>query len=411
MALTLAMPGVAADVIHPSSDSAPSATQDQQDLLKRLGIDRWHSADFRGQGVKVAILDTGFRGYRDFLGKALPADVKARSFRSDGNLEARDSQHGIMCGELLHTMVPEAQLFLANWDADRPEQFLAAVRWVREQGARVISCSVIMPSWSDGEGNGKTHEALRKLLGTDSFSNDALCFASAGNTAQRHWSGALNEAPDHYHLWASEHTDNPLTPWGTDQVSVELCWPAGTDLALAVRDSDSGDEVAAPVVHRDTDRSTASVRFNPDARHSYQVVVKHVSGPSGTFHLTALGSGLKYATAGGSIPFPADGPEVIAVGAIDADGHRQSYSSCGPNSKCPKPDVVAVVPVPTTVRERSFGGTSAAAPQAAAFAALIWSRHPDWTSDKVRQTLQQSAVDLGPPGHDFETGYGMIRLP
>src|SRR5437870_1257038 len=41
--------------------------------LARLGADRWHTAGHRGRGVKIAILDTGFRGYRDALGKALPA--------------------------------------------------------------------------------------------------------------------------------------------------------------------------------------------------------------------------------------------------------------------------------------------------------------------------------------------------
>jgi hypothetical protein len=29
----------------------------------------------------------------------------------------------------------------------------------------------------------------------------------------------------------------------------------------------------------------------------------------------------------------------------------------------------------------------------------------------VRQALRAAALDLGPPGHDCETGYGMIRLP
>jgi len=410
LALGLVVPSFAADVVSPSRDTGtPAPSQDLKELLKRLGADGWHSADCRGKGVTVAILDTGFRGYRNYLGKALPADVKAHSFRDDANLEARDSQHGILCGELVHELAPDAELLFANWDPDRPDEYLAAVRWVREQGARVLSCSVIMPSWSDGEGNGKIHDELRKLLAAGS--NDALCFASAGNTAQRHWSGTLNEASDHYHVWESEHTENPLAPWGTDQVSVELCWKPGSDLALIVRDTETGEEAARSIVHRDTDRCTAVVRFTPDSRHSYNVLVKHVDGAAGTFHLTALGSGLKYATSAGSIPFPGDGNEVIAVGAVDTDGHRLAYSSCGPNSKSPKPDLVAVVPVPTSIREHTFGGTSAAAPQAAAIAALLWARHPDWNAEKVRATLQKSAVDLGPPGHDFETGYGLIHLP
>ena len=49
--------------------------------LARLGVDHWHSRGQRGRGVKVAILDSGFRGYRAQLGRALPAHVSVRSFR------------------------------------------------------------------------------------------------------------------------------------------------------------------------------------------------------------------------------------------------------------------------------------------------------------------------------------------
>src|SRR5690242_130544 len=48
------------------------------EYLNILGAGRWHKLGFRGQGVKVAVLDSGFRGYRDFLGKGLPAHVHAK---------------------------------------------------------------------------------------------------------------------------------------------------------------------------------------------------------------------------------------------------------------------------------------------------------------------------------------------
>ncbi|HEV3238148.1 MAG TPA: S8 family serine peptidase, partial [Gemmataceae bacterium] len=158
-------------------------------------------------------------------------------------------------------------------------------------------------------------------------------------------------------------------------------------------------------------RSCAVVRFNPQAGHTYHLKIKQVAGKRGDFHLVVLGGGLKYATAAGSIPFPGDGQEVIAVGAVDEEGRRQPYSSCGPNSCRPKPDLVAVVPFTSLCRARPFAGTSAAAPQAAGLAALLWSRHPNWTAAQVRQTLQESACDLGPKGHDCETGYGCVALP
>ncbi len=104
------------------------------EMFHLLGTPGWHSAGHRGRGVKVAILDSGFCGYRAHLGKALPARVTVHSFRHDGNLEARNSQHGVLCGEVVHALAPEAELLLANWETDRPEQFLEAVRWARNQG-------------------------------------------------------------------------------------------------------------------------------------------------------------------------------------------------------------------------------------------------------------------------------------
>src|SRR5205823_2698255 len=140
--------------------------RERQACLARLGVDRWHAQRFRGKGITIAILDSGFRDYRAFLGKGLPDRISVQSFRADKNLGARDSQHGILCGEVIHAIAPEAELLFANWEADRPETFLEAVRWARQQGARLLSCSVIMPSWSDGEGGGAVHERLAGVLGS-----------------------------------------------------------------------------------------------------------------------------------------------------------------------------------------------------------------------------------------------------
>src|SRR5437899_14698 len=97
----------------------PNPALQRRRHLANLGVDSWHAAGYRGRGVKIALLDSGFRGYKRFLGTALPDRVTVHSFRGDGNLEAKDSQHGILCAEVLHALAPEAELLLANWEADR----------------------------------------------------------------------------------------------------------------------------------------------------------------------------------------------------------------------------------------------------------------------------------------------------
>ena len=392
---------------------APSADPVHQRAvhLAQLGVQRWHDAGYRGKGVKIAILDTGFHGYRGYLGKGLPAEVQTHCCRSDGNLEARESMHGVLCAEVLHAIAPEAQVLLATWEPDSYEHFLEAARWARSQGARIISCSVIMPSWSDSEGNGPVHEALKRIVGSGEGKEDLVCFASAGNTARRHWSGPFREGDNHFQEWQPGSTENAVWPWGSDRVSVELCCPPGSRYRLEVDDATAGSVVGQSNTPAEASRCCAVVRFNPTSGHRYHVRVQLLQGPAKPFHLVALGGDLKYATHQGSIPFPGDGAEVVAVGAVDAAGQRAPYSSCGPNSPCPKPDLVAPVPFPSWCRDRPFTGTSAAAPQAAGIAALCWARHPDWTAEQIRDALRRWARDLGPPGHDWETGYGMVMLP
>jgi hypothetical protein len=396
---------------EPVKSPRPAADARLHDFLARLGVDRWHRAGFRGRGVKVAILDAGFRGYRSFLGKTLPPHVTTHSFRLDGDLEGKASDHGVRCAEVVHALAPDAELLFLNWEPERPEQFLKAVRWAREQGARVVSCSLIMPSWSDGEGGGQVHRSLNRAVGPGDRPGDVLFFSSAGNLAQRHWTGKSHDDGQGFHEWRPGRLSNPVTPWGTGRVSVELYGQAGADYVLYVYDGSTMIGLGRSTAGNVSNSSAAVVHFWPQTQRHYQVRVRLMHGSPGPFHVIVLGGGLGRTTAGGSICFPADGPEVIAMGAVDPQGRRMEYSCCGPNSPRPKPDFVAPVPFPLTGPRPPFGGTSAAAPQGAALAALWLSRHPDWTAQKVRAAMRTSARDLGPPGHDFETGYGMVIVP
>jgi hypothetical protein len=409
-----------AEEATPDCGHAPRSANPLRQLarhLARLGADRWHNDGFRGRGVKIAVLDAGFHGYKACLGGCLPAQVTAHSFRGDGNLQARDSRHGVLCAEVIHALAPDAELLLANWDSDRPDEFLRAVAWAREQGAKILSCSLIMPSWSDGEGGGAVDQTLAHLLGEGQAPGDMLCFASAGNTAQRHWCGLFNPNETGLHQWQPGKTANNLKPWSNARVAVELYGPADVPFEVEVTDKTTATRVGrasvCPVLPG-SDAGSAIVRFLPRPRHTYQVQVRcaHVpASPAGRFHLVALGGNLEFATCEGSISCPADAPAVLAVGAVDGAGRRLYYSSCGPNSRQPKPDLVAEVPFPSLWRSRPFSGTSAAAPQAAGLAALLWSKKPSWTAGRVRAALLDAACDLGPPGHDCETGFGRIALP
>ena len=382
--------------------------------MKRMGVSAWHAHGWRGRGLKVAVLDSGFRGYKAHLGAALPRGIKVRSFRFDGDLEGKDSQHGILCAEVIHALAPEAELLLANWEPERPDQFLAAVRWARREGARILSCSIIMPTWSDCEGHGRVHEELKRLLASDEKTGDALFFASAGNTAQRHWSGPFRDGGDGHHVWKVEERevrrDNVIFPWGRERVSVELCCPSESGFELIVSDLATAKVVGRSISKEVAGAASAVVAFVPEGKHEYQARVRRVRGTAGPFHLVVLGGRLGHASSPGSIAFPGDGSEVIAVGAVDASGRRLPYSSCGSKITGTKPDFVATVPFPSSWRARPFAGTSAAAPQVSALAALLWSRHLDWNAARIRTALESAARPCAANSPTWETGRGLLRL-
>ena len=75
-----------------------------------------------------------------------------------------------------------------------------------------------------------------------------------------------------------------------------------------------------------------------------------------------------------------------------------------------KPEIVAPDGVTTTVPGFSnFFGTSAAAPHAAGVAALLLDLKPFLTPTQIYKTLENTAVNVGAPGFDNDSGFGLIQ--
>ncbi|HJP32346.1 MAG TPA: S8 family serine peptidase [Candidatus Latescibacteria bacterium] len=127
------------------------------------------------------------------------------------------------------------------------------------------------------------------------------------------------------------------------------------------------------------------------------------------------------------ITAPADGPGVLAVGAVHpVNASLAQFSSRGPTADGRiKPDVVApgqqIVTVsglgagagaePFSLREyRRLSGTSFSAPIVSGACALLLQLHPDWSPAQVAEALRSTATDLGPAGPDTLFGWGMIDV-
>jgi hypothetical protein len=111
---------------------------------------------------------------------------------------------------------------------------------------------------------------------------------------------------------------------------------------------------------------------------------------------------------GDDIKYPAAYPTVLAVGGIRSADDLEPRSNFGPGL-----DLVAPWDVYTTALGGGYNyneGTSMAAPQAAAAAALIWAKYPEMKPHEIRNLLRQTAQDIGEKGWDPRTGYGLLRI-
>ncbi|PZV11506.1 MAG: serine protease [Leptolyngbya sp.] len=109
---------------------------------------------------------------------------------------------------------------------------------------------------------------------------------------------------------------------------------------------------------------------------------------------------------------------VMAVGALEHTStmvngldnasavNRASYSNYGTGI------IMAATDSPATTQSGGmnyFNGTSAANPNMAGIASLVWSVNPNLTGSQVRQIIFDTAMDLGTPGADNTYGRGLVN--
>lgn len=107
-----------------------------------------------------------------------------------------------------------------------------------------------------------------------------------------------------------------------------------------------------------------------------------------------------------TIGYPAKYASVMAVGAVDSNNARASFSSVGTELEVMAPGVSILSSVPGN-QYASYNGTSMASPHVAGAAALIMAGNPGLTNVQVRQKLVNTAKPLGDA---FYYGKGVIDV-
>ena len=412
----------------------PQAAQDTltSPAIRIHGADAWHLAGFRGEGMKIGIIDVGFVGFRDLLGLELPesGSVYALCFTDLGTITTDvadceiDSRHGTGVTEAAFDIAPEATYYISNpgsWG-----DLLLATRWLAFHGVDTINYSVGW-TWS-GPGDGTSPYRTSPLRTVDfAVANNITWVNSAGNDATSTYTGAFSDPNENgIHNFTETDECNEVQLGADERFLGQMRWDdewgdPTTDLDLWLVNKESGERVAvSDSFQPEFDEPFEGFIFVAEEKGIYCVEVRLYDGiaPDWIQVSAFYGQDLEHATAAGSITTPAESanPGLLAVGAsffLDPT-ELEEFSSQGPvtpDVDTIKPDVVAVDGVFSVSYGRNFFGTSQSSPHVAGMVALAKQLNPDSNAVEVANYMRSNAFDLGDEGPDYAWGYGIAILP
>lgn len=145
---------------------------------------------------------------------------------------------------------------------------------------------------------------------------------------------------------------------------------------------------------------------------------------SGTYFAYTHGAALFAAagnSGGGFVYYPAAYPWVKAVGGTDSGNARASFSNYGGplDLMAPGAGILSTTPLGSFFYQLVLGtpseygdlsGTSMATAHASGAAALLASQPDFGSADAIYQALESTALDLGAPGRDDLTGFGLVQV-
>ena len=401
------------------------------------GVAAWHEAGFRGQGVKIGIIDAGFEGFRSLMGTELPASVQARCYTDIGvftsNLEdcyvaeVPDDHHGTASTEVVFDIAPDATFYIASRTrgfADLQD----TVNWMVAQGVDVINTSLDF-GWTYSSGDGTYTLSDDPLRSVDlAVSGGIVWVTSAGNggNSKNSWFGDFSDADsDGWLEFSGTDETNQFHRTAGEGIFANLRWADNWEWGRATRDLElclltnggeviecNGGNATVPLV---------DIIYEVSHEGFYSFAVRHRRGSVPEWvELWVAGIELEYNTGGNyTIGNPAisRNPGLLAVGASPwVNPHIiAAYSSRGPTTDGRiKPDIIGATNTSSSVYEYGFGGTSAASPHVAGIAALVKQRFPHFSPQQITQYLKDNAEPhpildpvLGPAAHPNNTwGHG-----
>ena len=419
----------------------------------------WHDAGYRGQGVKIGIIDHGFEGFRSLMGTELPASVQARCYTLpeqdiEGNITSSPddisvftsnladcdnteySSHGTAVTEVVFDIAPDATYYVAHISTRSPGDLRNAVDWMVAQGVDVINTSADYPHFGPDDGTFTFSHAPINTVDI-AVAGGVVWVTSAGNSGTKtgYWFGDFSD----------KDSDGLIEFNGADEANrfhssigrggglyVTLSWDDSWDRPTRDLDlcllTDGGDLIEcsdSPQTGEVVQYPIESIAHDVLREGNYYIEVRHSSGSAPKWVSIFSFLDLEHNTGGHytiANPAMSRNPGLLAVGAAPWQNPHviTPLSSRGPTTDGrTKPDITGATGVSSSVYAFGFGGTSASSPNVAGLAALVKQRFPHYSPQQIANYLKEHAEPrptadpiLGPSAHPNNTwGYGFAQLP
>ena len=383
----------------------------------------WQAAGYTGQGIKIAILDTGFSGFEGMRGVELPSSITFRSFHRLG-IGGGGTTHGTAVAEIIFDLAPAASFLLVNFDAGGFDQ---AVDYLIAEDVDIVNMSA---GWTLGPFDGTSPPAKA----VDRAVQSGIAWVnSVGNYADTHYGGTIIDG-DADGWFDFQDMPSPPGPTELDEFlvpagspfSVDLTWQPDArliDLDLCVYDLAPINPVEFRCSTQISLSGTPSVEsvlvpevFGQDRLFGFAVYDANGNAAGIRFDVIADGAeNLEFRQAERSLAVPADVERVLSVGAVawNAPSVVEFYSSQGPTADGRvKPDLLAAARVSTqSLGPGEFIGTSASAPHVTGMAAIYLSAFPGTTPGALRRSFAALASPLvAGGGKNSISGWGLATL-
>ena len=349
-----------------------------------------NNVGYTGQEVRVAVIDLGF----NITDHEIASNIaENRSFPATYNITGNNNvEHGTSVAQIVVDVAPNVELYLYNYRSAM--DFLDLIDYLINRGdIDVVSMS--LSQFGAGHYDG-TSEFSQKVQ--EAEENGIIWINSAGNYADRHWSGVFeDDNSDGFHDFGSDQ-DIDVTAHAGSTVRLQLTWSdpwdaSNNDYDLFLLDSSGTTVTSSTITQNGNVRPYEHITFAVPSTDTYAIRISQVSGIASELKLFSRGPHTfnEHRIAAGSVTIPGDSAGSVAVAAVHHDRETlMSYSSQGPTSDGRvKPDISGPSHVMTSTHS-SFGGTSAAAPHVAGVAALIKEANPHYTPAQIRAALEDN---------------------